>query len=101
MYYNRIVPGNPTKKLRKVDGLVEWFNEWATDFDEALPGCYKYTGTTNGKDRRADAWALADKHAILLRDALGELQAVLRSRVVSKSTVDRGTKRYSVKSVTD
>ncbi len=94
------MPGNPVAKLRKVDGLVEWYTEWASDFDKTLPGCYKYTGTTNGKDRRADAWALADKHAILLRDALGELQAALRSRVVPKSNVNRGTKRYSVKSVT-
>ena len=92
------MPGNPAAKLKRIDNLVEWFTEFAVDFDKLLPACYRYDGQPPGRDRRANAWAAADKAIITAADALGELQTVLRSRVVV-STVNRGgSKGYTVRS---
>lgn len=95
------MPGNPITKARRVDDLVSWFDEWFADFERVLPPCYRYTGQESSRDDRGDAWRQADKQTILLRDALQKLQTALRSRIVTKSTISRGRKRYQVTSTTD
>lgn len=91
------MPGNPTAKLKRVADIVEWYKELSIDFDKALPPCYRYSGQPPGDDRRANAWAAADKYVVMAGAALTELEAALRSHIVT-STVDRGGRhRYHVK----
>ena len=54
------MPGDPLRKLKNVENLVEWFGEFAVDFDKLLPSIYRYDGQKPGRDRRANAWARVD-----------------------------------------
>lgn len=71
------MPSRPLRKSIRLDKLVERFAVMATDFDELLPECYRFSGRPPTKDARANAWARADEHIILAADALNSLQAVL------------------------
>ncbi len=91
------MPGNPEAKIKRIANLVEWFGEFSSDFDKALPPIYRFNGVTSTGDVRRDAWANADRCVVMTGAALAELERVLRSHIVT-STVDRGGRhRYHVK----
>ncbi len=60
MYYNRLMPGRPQDKIKRIANLCEWFTELAADFDKALPPRYRYNGEASTGDARRDAWADVD-----------------------------------------
>ena len=80
------MPGRPQDKIKRITDLVEWFSEFAVDFDKLLPSIYRFDGKPPGRDRRANAWAKCDQHTVILADALAGLQDVLRKHAARAST---------------
>ncbi len=80
-----IVPGRPLRQLKCIANLREWFTELAADFDRALPICYRYTGEPPTGDKRADAWAAADRCIVTTAAALSDLESVLRTQTMLRA----------------
>ncbi len=63
------MPGKPQRKSRRIDEIAEQFAVLATDLDDLLPACYRFSGQPSTGDHGADAWSAA---------ALNELRDILR-----------------------
>ena len=79
------MPGNPEAKLKRIDNIVDWFADLASEFDKALPKIYRYDGQPPGRDRRANAWSNADKCIVMTGAALATLERVLRSHAIERA----------------
>ena len=73
-------------QIKRIADLCERFKELSDDFDKALPSVYRYSGQPSTGDRRADAWANADRCVITTAAALSELCDVLRDHAKLPAT---------------
>lgn len=83
------MPGKAILKSQDIDQLVTDFAVVATRFDTLLPQCFRFDSGTSRDGDRGDAWAECDLRVVLLGQALGGLQRLLR-RPVDSVTVGRG-----------